>query len=450
MVSTSKPAWPQIMGGHAELERENDALKALIATYDHLTGLALQNADLGSISQVLSRRSGRSVAVLDPTLQPLTIVAPSDDEVLDLSWIEGDPRVGQAALATAETRRALRVPGAGSARPAFVVAPISTGDEVLAYLMTVLHDEDVSAEDLDLLLTQHAATVYAVVMTRERAAVVMSDRVRDELIEGLLLGAISTPDEVRRWARYLGYDTSRSYRVLSLMPFHGDDRLTAAAGDDAAGVAARQHLLRGLRDIVARQAPEAIVTARRDEVVVLVPERRGPKTQGVPTARQLAEALVDHFTSMSPRYHLVAGVGGLCADPGALPQSYSNARRAAHMSQRLGRRRGVAAFEDLGIYRLLLQVPDPEELRRFADHVLGPVAEYDAKHDGGLLRTLGAYLRHNGSHQSVARELHVHANTVGYRLHRIQTITGLHLESYEDRLIAQVAMKILEAIEATS
>ena len=46
----------------------------------------------------------------------------------------------------------------------------------------------------------------------------------------------------------------------------------------------------------------------------------------------------------------------------------------------------------------------------------------------------------------VAQTLHVHPNTVSYRIHRFEEITGLDLGSYRDRLMAQVALEILDAV----
>ena len=114
---------------------------------------------------------------------------------------------------------------------------------------------------------------------------------------------------------------------------------------------------------------------------------------------------------------------------------------------RLGRHGRVVAFEDLGIHRLLLQVPDLDELRSFAREVIGALSEHEAQHRSGLLRTLAAYLRENGSLQRAARELHVHPNTVTYRLNRVESIAGLDLGRYQDRLMAQVALEIVEALE---
>jgi len=107
---------------------------------------------------------------------------------------------------------------------------------------------------------------------------------------------------------------------------------------------------------------------------------------------------------------------------------------------------GLSAFGDLGILRLLLQVPDLAELRSFAADVLGKLSMHEHEHKSEYLTTLACYFRENNSPQRASRILHVHPNTVAYRVKRIEEITGLRLDNYTDRLIAQVALEILDAL----
>ena len=112
----------------------------------------------------------------------------------------------------------------------------------------------------------------------------------------------------------------------------------------------------------------------------------------------------------------------------------------------MGRAGRVVAFGDLGIHRLLLQVPDLAELRGFADEVLGGLRSGDSEQAPVHLATLACYFRENASPQRASQVLHVHPNTVTYRIRRVEEITGLDLGSYRDRLMAQVALEILDAV----
>jgi DNA-binding PucR family transcriptional regulator len=65
------------------------------------------------------------------------------------------------------------------------------------------------------------------------------------------------------------------------------------------------------------------------------------------------------------------------------------------------------------------------------------------------LTTLSSYFRENNSLQRVAKELHVHPNTVSYRVRRVEELTGLDFHNYRDRLMAQVALEILDVAGET-
>jgi len=144
---------------------------------------------------------------------------------------------------------------------------------------------------------------------------------------------------------------------------------------------------------------------------------------------------------------VTVAVGGRAQAPGELARSYDQARRTGEAARRLGREGRVLRFDDLGVHRLLLQVPDPEDARAYAREVLGRLATDGSERTAELLRTLARYFREDGSPQRTARALSVHPNTVGYRLRRAEEMSGLSLESYRDRLAAQVALEILGAME---
>jgi len=78
--------------------------------------------------------------------------------------------------------------------------------------------------------------------------------------------------------------------------------------------------------------------------------------------------------------------------------------------------------------------------------VLGKLSLHERDHKSEYLATLACYFRENNSPQRASRSLHVHPNTVTYRIRRIEEITGLDFDNYRDRLMAQVALEILDAV----
>jgi sugar diacid utilization regulator len=432
-----------------DLDRENAALRELVTVYRYLSGLALQDADLAGVVRLISDRTSATVAVLTQLMDVLTAAAPgvsAEKATADVREHMVHPRLGQVLRASRLSQRALRLPKVGG-MPAIIVAPILVGDEVPSYLVTIDPAENLFGEDMSLLVTEHAATICGVILGRERVVAAAARRVRDDLVEGLLLGRGRDNADAGRWAAHLGYDPARDHNVLAIafdLPAPAEAVTQDSPIHDSS--AQRQRIWESIEHFVATRAPDAIVSARESEVVVVTvaPDEQAA-TQAM-DARQLAAACLSRLAELFPAVKVVIGIGGTCRDPGEIARSYAQAQRTTQTLQRLGRAGSVSAFGDLGILRLLLQVPDLAELRSFAADVLGRLSMHEHEHKSEYLTTLACYFRENNSPQRASRILHVHPNTVAYRVKRIEEITGLRLDNYTDRLIAQVALEILDSL----
>ena len=423
----------------AEAAREVLALRNLVAVYRHLSGLAAQGADLAAVARLIAGQTGATVAIVSPTMDILTAAAPGetgDRAAQSVRDLVVHPRLGEVLAAASRARRPLRLPGTQTSA-SVIVAPVPVGDDVPAHLLTLDTGEHSTGEDSSLLLTEHAATICGVILSRERVVATAAGRVRDDLVEGLLSGRGQDRAETGRWARHLGYDPGRRHHVLSVV-------LDEARGAPATGLDVLQRAAAAAESFLASRAPDAITSVRDTEVAVVLPEPG--EASGAPGAVRLGTRCAARLGELFPEVSVTVGVGGPCYGPEQIRHSYAQARRTVETARRMGRTGRVLAFGDLGIHRLLLQVPDLNELRGFADEVLGKLSADPSGQSQAYLETLACYFRENASPQRAARVLHVHPNTVSYRIHRVEEITGLDLGNYRERLMAQVALEILDAV----
>jgi hypothetical protein len=465
------------------VQRENALLRELVTVYQHLTGLTLQDADVSTVLQLLAARTAATVAVVSRGLEVLAAAGPDlpDDEVAgSVRDYVAARRLGTVLNSTAQTRRSLRLPDTADSA-GVIVAPILVGDDVPAYLLT-FSKAGADGGDMSLLVTEHAATICGVILGRERVVAAAARQVRDDLVEGLLLGTSHGNGEVGRWARHLGYDASREHRILAVAI-----EATGSAGASGSAAALWKRVATAIDHFFASRMPGAIIAIREGEVVIVVPDPDGPagsssrvgtasgrastaggsgassgristaggsggsstrvSTAPGTEASRLSAACLARMRDLFPEAVVTIGIGGSCRDPAEIARSYGQARRTIDAVVRLGRQGQAVAFEDLGIHRLLLQVPDLAELKSFAAEILGELDRQDPQRGAELLATLACYFRENNSPQRTAQSLHVHPNTVAYRIRRVQEITGLRLDTYRDRLMAQVAIEIVAATE---
>lgn len=407
-------------------------LRRLVAICSHLSTLASQTTELAPIVSVLADAVGSGVTVVDPALEMLACarVAGLDEITGQLQSHAGQSALRPLLTAAARNRRALTVPGSQRGK-IIVIAPVLVGEDVTGYLLTLSNPDAGFTEDMRLLAIEHAAMVCGLVLGRDLVVAAAVGRARQELIEGLLLSRDRSNPELERWARHLGLDPTRQYCVLTF------EAPLNRPGSDPSGVEL----------LLARNAPGAIVANRAEELVAIVPVD-GNGTAPVAQARALARDCLADKGQRPPVTGI--GIGNPCAGAGEIARSYVEAQRALAAGSRMGQARTISAFADLGIHRLLLRIPEISDLRSFADEVLGGLAAEGRSTDVNYLTTLSAYFRENGSPARAGRRLHVHPNTVSYRIRRIEELTGLSFSVHRDRLMAELAVEILVGLESES
>ncbi|GLZ05403.1 hypothetical protein Acsp03_28690 [Actinomadura sp. NBRC 104412] len=102
----------------------------------------------------------------------------------------------------------------------------------------------------------------------------------------------------------------------------------------------------------------------------------------------------------------------------------------------------VVGHDELGTHLILLaSVPD-DVRHMFTERLLDPLRAYDEVHKADLIRTLEAFLQHDGSWTRCAEHLHLHVNSVRYRIQRIEALTGHDLSRLEDRVDFFLALRL--------
>jgi sugar diacid utilization regulator len=98
-------------------------------------------------------------------------------------------------------------------------------------------------------------------------------------------------------------------------------------------------------------------------------------------------------------------------------------------------------YPDLGYYRYLPHILREKQLHRIENPALQKLRKYDREHNSDLLQTLEVFL-HNDSNVKVAADLlHVHINTLTYRLKRIAEIGGIDLSNMDQKVTLYLDLK---------
>ncbi|MFD6157162.1 PucR family transcriptional regulator [Nocardia sp. NPDC060256] len=255
---------------------------------------------------------------------------------------------------------------------------------------------DASKMNVEILHTLTSAISRA--YFRELRAAVSEHHTAVHTLTSALLGGRPTST----MARECGITIAESYVVLAVsIPRHRDEHNPALDTQ----VVARRKLRRTQAELAARCGGNALSLLSIDGGTILLP------------ADQLRDDELDALIKgLSDAAQVGITATLMEATPDQIPGAVDQAHELLDMVHRLDCVTGLYRFDELA---LEYQLTRPGPGREYLGSVLTPLDEH-----AELLETLQLHISNNLNRQRTAHALHVHTNTVDYRLKRIGQLTG--------------------------
>ncbi|WP_234542004.1 PucR family transcriptional regulator [Streptomyces shenzhenensis] len=184
-----------------------------------------------------------------------------------------------------------------------------------------------------------------------------------------------------------------------------------------------------------------------DEAVALVPlpavaaEHDGSEA-GVHADVLLASVRTPLAAGLGDDGRVTVGVSAAVHSAEGLRGALEEARHARRVAAARPGRVCAAGHQELASHVLLLPFVPDDVRRAFTARLLDPLRDYDRRHRAELIPTLEAFLDCDGSWTRCATRLHLHVNTLRYRVGRIEQLTGRDLSRLEDKLDFFLALRM--------
>ncbi|WP_018306527.1 PucR family transcriptional regulator [Desulfitobacterium hafniense] len=268
---------------------------------------------------------------------------------------------------------------------------------------------------------------------------------KDQLVQDLIFNNFDGLDTIFRKAQLWGWDFARSHCVVV---FEGKTM-------------GREYELSHLRilveNLLKEKYPGAALGVLGNYLVGLLPWQGKSDPNGVVkdvVYREVSgkglgnggwQAMIrEVFAELKkelPSVTLRAGVGKIHESTEMLYRSYQEAKVALELGKLIRNTSGLILFEELGAVRLFYNQRE-QDLQDFFTEVLGPVVHYDKQNEGNLITTLWQYFLARGDTAKAVANLYIHANTLRYRLRKVEELIGSSLDDQETRFNVYAAMKV--------
>lgn len=389
-------------------------------------------AQLASRIVVVEGRDGRMLAAHTPDGSDVT--APVEEIVSSTRDHIGPWLRSVATTSAAEPATAIFDGENGWRR---VVAPVVGRDGLLGSLSLLINGDGTTSADQ--IVTARGAAACAVTLARDQAAAHARREVElnvlDEILDGALRSEISLGQQLKR----LGHDIEQPHIALIVRSNNED-------GVSRVRTRRWSMLEDGVHRAASRLGAKVLWRVRGSSAEVIWPVADGSRIQ------QIAETLQSDVRAAlgqgGVQEAVSVGVGRAGTGFEGVRQSHHEARQALTLGKRVHGAGQVTLFDQLGVYRLIFAAEHLPETQGFLDETLGSLIAYDLKHGAELVRTLEAFFEANCSPKETAQRLHVHRNTVLYRLDRIAAIMGIDLNDPDTRLRLHLALHVRLALTA--
>lgn len=407
-----------------------------------LMQMVLDGQGLEAVAKYLARHLGHTVLIEDKQFNLLSVAQATNAAepfVDELVANKGTPVAVMKKWEEDGTLKALRkykqsvtIAPEKASDPHRTIHPVVVGGEVFGFF-SVLKGE--ATTEHERMIIENGAQAVAIELLKQKGATESEQKMKRDFFRDLLMANTAAMAEtIRRRATYLGYPMNASYWVVSVE--FDDQKHEDVQPEDVNRLVGILNSLLSFR--------QAVVVNQGQGATILYPVKEGQPTPD--KIQHLTKAIHQKAVQGMPGWTVSIGVGQLYGDLMSVPKSFKEAQHALKIGRSTKGNGNITFFNDLGIYRMLLQFAQSQDPNEFFCEPLQRLIEYNQQTDKELVKTIAAFLECNGNLTETSNKLFIHRNTLKYRLERIRDITQIELDDAENRLMLHLGLKMNQVI----
>lgn len=184
--------------------------------------------------------------------------------------------------------------------------------------------------------------------------------------------------------------------------------------------------------------PKDFITAVDEKNVIIVREIK--ENDNYDSLQKACNGLLDQLHAEGLERARIA-MGTIVSEIKDVSRSFKEAKMALDVGKIFYEDRDVVAYSNLGIGRLIYQLPVPL-CKMFIREIFEGKSPDDL--DEETLSTINKFFENSLNVSETSRQLYIHRNTLVYRLDKLQKSTGLDLRVFEDAITFKIALMVVK------
>jgi DNA-binding PucR family transcriptional regulator len=310
-----------------------------------------------------------------------------------------------------------------------VAISIKKGHSILGYIYVQEINQPLGEEEL--IFLRHAAHAAVPKLHRRQTRRRIQDEKSKEFFWELLLGHLTSHHDIQMRAEFINVKLPRPFTVFIFETHNEDEKMQKEL----------VFLLSNLKDSFSLNQIPLWVSNQKHFILL---GGGGSTKENFPSRcnsfiREVQARMKERFGDP-----LVIGVSGNEYESFQyIEKSYQQALNVLRMKRLLTEEmKSIHSYADLGIYRLIPSLLERNAEEKYENQRLKSLIQYDEENENNLLLTLETYLDCAGKVNLTAHKLHIHPNTLAYRLRRISEVADIHLDDPNQRITLFIDLKL--------
>lgn len=246
---------------------------------------------------------------------------------------------------------------------------------------------------------------------------------KNYFLQGLMTDSIPAYDVNERAARM--HIDAEAARILFLIH-------TKSAVDET--------VIEILKNLFPTQSKTYLVPMGERSIVILRPQKPSDTPEQF---NRLAHMIVDTLNTEALT-HVQVSYSGCIGSLQELPSAFKETSLALRVGKLFYSEQTVFPYNQLGIGRLIYQLPSGI-CENFLREIFG--SEIPAMFDEETTATINKFFLNNLNIAETSRQLHMHRNTLIYRIEQIEKRTGLDIRRFEDAMTFKIATMVINYLQ---
>jgi sugar diacid utilization regulator len=327
-----------------------------------------------------------------------------------------------------------------------VVAPVLVAGEPYGFLTLVEPDFPAAEHNLSqhVVIAEQGVSLTGSELLRQQSVREAQERARNDFVHALLHGRFTDRLELAARAEHYRFPLDGRFvvYVVTAPGLHPDESASRRKAHDAARVAASA-LPDGERLVLTALIGSMIVLVRELKPIQLATTDSHNESGDIRTWATQLRRLMRQRLSDDVRISF----GGPDTGAAGVARSYREARTAEALGRRVSTG-PVSSYSELRVFAAIEQAAASPAGQAFATDILGPLQQADGQ-TGNLQEVVLAYIDESGNLNATARRLHLHRNTMLYKLDRASRALQMDVRTTEAQFMVWLAHHITALSEVT-